>query len=113
MSQKTFALFSGLTIKKGDFVLKKSVSVLLILTLLCASCASNRVINGVEYDTRGIFHYITGEVNHQIKYEIVWGNVIWGAIFFPTVIAPVYFWGFSCMEPIREKSPNEAVGQVA
>ena len=41
--------------------------------------------------------------NPDIEYEPIWGNIVWGIILIETIIAPVYFFGFSLFEPIGEK----------
>lgn len=43
------------------------------------------------------------EKNKNIEYEVVWGNVIWGALLFETIIAPIYFFGFDLFEPVGKK----------
>jgi len=41
--------------------------------------------------------------NPNIEYELVWGNLIWGCVLVETIIAPVYFFGWSLWEPIGVK----------
>jgi hypothetical protein len=44
-------------------------------------------------------------------YEIIPGNVVWSVILIETIIAPVYFVGFSMFEPVRPKtSPTDNCG---
>jgi len=38
---------------------------------------------------------------------MIWGNIIWGVILFVTVIAPIYFFGFSMFEPIGEMKAEQ------
>jgi hypothetical protein len=35
-----------------------------------------------------------------VQYKTVVGNVIWGIILVETIIAPIYFFGFSLYEPV-------------
>ena len=83
-----------------------------MIFLLCVSlagCGSTKVIDGVEYDTHGLFNK-DEKKNQNIQYELVWGNIIWGAILCETVVAPIYFYGFSMWEPVGKKTG--VVGQV-
>ena len=80
--------------------MKRIASLFLIssLMLLYTGCASNKTINGVEYNTYGVLD-AADEKNPNIHYNVVWGNVVWGALLLPTIICPIYFWGFSMYEP--------------
>jgi len=83
---------------------KKLISVLVIVSMifLVSACGRTKTINNKEYDTVGLFN----EHNPKIEYKVIWGNVILGIILIETIIAPIYFFGFSCMEPVRIKSTN-------
>jgi len=74
----------------------------ILITLICAvllsSCGSSMVVDGTEYETRGLLTY--EERPKEIRYEPIIGNVIWGVILIETVIAPIYFFGFSMYEPV-------------
>lgn len=84
-----------------------------LTALLCAiitnGCAQSKVIDGVEYDTHGLFNK-DDKKNPNIQYELCWGNIIWGAVLCETIIAPIYFYGFSMWEPVGKKT--EIVGHV-
>lgn len=74
--------------------MKKFLLIFICLAFLSTGCASNKTINGVEYDTYGLFN--EGETrNPNIRYRIVVGNVIWSVILIETIAFPVYFIGFS------------------
>jgi len=76
---------------------KRIVAALTALILaLTLGCGSTMVRNGYEYDTVGV---LTGK-NPRVEYRIIWGNVILGGVLISTIIAPVYFWGFSMEEPV-------------
>jgi len=81
--------------------MKKFVVVLIALLLLTfsAGCGNDKQIGGVTYKTYGLLNKDV-EKTSRIRYEPIWGNIIWGCILFQTVIAPVYFFGFSTWEPI-------------
>jgi len=73
----------------------------LVLSVLWG-CADDFVVDGKKYETYGLFN--KDEVcNPDVEYQVVWGNVIWGALLFETAIAPIYFFGFSIFEPVGFK----------
>jgi len=50
--------------------------------------------------------------NPDIKYKIIVGNVVWSVLLAETIVAPIYFFGWSLYEPTRLKVDNEKKGQV-
>lgn len=84
----------------------KLISLLLAFVFLIVSCGSNMVINGKEKTTIGLINIIVDDdsvmerKDPSIKYRPIWGNIIWGSILFATIIAPIYFFGFSMFEPV-------------
>ena len=81
--------------------MKKLICIILVgFTLIV--CADEMTIDGVTYDTYG---FLNKEENKDpnIKYEVSIGNVIWSCILVETIIAPIYFFGFSLLEPIGIK----------
>jgi uncharacterized membrane protein len=87
--------------------MKKLLSLFIIGALLLTGCADNKVINGNEYSTYGLINESTKK-NPNIMYEISVCNVIWGVLLVQTVIAPLYFFGFSIYEPVRAMNSNSA-----
>ena len=83
--------------------MKKLISILLIAVVFIVGCADTKVIKGVEYDTFGLITQ-SDKRNPDIQYELVWGNIIWGILLIETIIAPIYFWGFSIWEPVGVKT---------
>ncbi len=81
--------------------MKKFICILLTAIFL-AGCADPQVIGGVKYETYGFFNE-SDVRNDGVKYSVSWGNVFWGVILFETIIAPIYFFGFSVMEPECKK----------
>lgn len=78
----------------------KMITILsLIMALLVCSCSSPKEIEGVTYDTYGLFNKHDKQ-NSSIQYEVCWGNVVWGVILIETIIAPIYFFGFDMFEPV-------------
>ena len=89
----------------------KTVAIVLcmLFALFTMGCGNTKVINGVEYDTYGLLNADIKK-NSDIQYEVIWGNVFLGVMLVETIIAPVYFFGFSLFEPI---GPQSAIkGQV-
>ncbi len=93
--------------------MKKTIITLLVVvfTAFSTGCADQKNINGVVYDTYGIFNE-KEKKNPDIEYHIVAGNVVWSIILVESIIAPVYFIGFSIYEPIGVKPENAVKGQV-
>lgn len=75
------------------------MKIILILTsILFINCADSKIINGKDYDTYGLIS--KDEVKDKcIKYRLVTGNIVWGILLSETVIAPLYFFGWSLWEP--------------
>lgn len=84
--------------------MKRFMSMLLVIVMFFSliGCGSDKVINGVEYETKGLF--TLDEKSPDIQYKVIVGNVIWGILLIETVIFPVYFFGFSMYEPVGLKN---------
>jgi len=85
--------------------MKTFLFILLVIVMVASisACGDTRVINGVEYDTFGLFNKYDNK-NPGIKYKVIVGNVVWACILAETVAAPIYFLGFSLYEPVGIKS---------
>lgn len=83
----------------------------LFVVLLLSGCGDTKVIEGIEYDTYGIFNS-TEQKNPNIKYRIIFGNVVWSIILSETLIAPIYFVGFSIYEPVGIKNSYDQKGVI-
>jgi len=84
----------------------KKIIICLIIIFYCfavSGCADNKMINGHDYDTYGLLNKDDYK-DDNIKYRLSYGNLIWSFIFVETIIAPVYFIGFSLYEPICKKT---------
>jgi uncharacterized membrane protein len=75
------------------------------LLLLVSACAETKIINGVHYDTYGLFNEAEKR-NPDITYQVVPGNIVWGLLLVETIAAPIYFFGFSLYEPKGQKSSH-------
>lgn len=89
--------------------MRKSISVILILSissmLFLSACADSKTINGKEYEPYGILDQDDVK-DPKIKYKVVWGNVVWGALLVETVVAPIVIFGFYLWEPEKLKENN-------
>jgi len=94
--------------------MKKVTSILLTFIFICtiftvSGCGNTMEINGVTYDTYGLFNK-DEKKNDEIQYELVWENIILGVFFFHTIVAPIYFYGFSMWEPVGVKT--NIIGEI-
>ena len=89
---------------------KKFVVILLIISFifLFSGCGNDMrlKVKGSSYSkiytTYGLFN--KDDIKSPgVQYKVIWGNVIWGCFLFETIIAPVYFFGFSMLEPVGVK----------
>jgi hypothetical protein len=86
--------------------MKKLLTItLLSLTLFMSGCANTKTIDNITYDTYGFFNE-GSKKNPNIHYELSVGNIIWSVILCETIIAPVYFIGFSIYEPVSPESTH-------
>lgn len=76
---------------------------LALLALLLVSCAEPKTIDGKTYQTYGLLNSDEFK-SDSIAYKPSVGSVIVGVIFFETIIAPIYIFGFDLYEPIAKKS---------
>jgi hypothetical protein len=82
--------------------MKKILIVLVVLAFIVAGCGNTKVIDGVEYDTYGLFN--EGKMkNENVEYRLIVGNVVWSIILVETIVFPIYFVGFSIYEPVGKK----------
>lgn len=94
--------------------MKRIISIVLMVMFLVAifGCASPKTIEGIKYDTYGLINKDI-KYNPEIEYRVVVGNVIWSGILMPTIIAPIYFIGFSICEPVGKMPPDAVKGQIS
>ena len=85
--------------------MKKIIAVIVAVAFLCMSCGQNKVIEGKERKPVGIVSMCAdfGDYSKKIHYEPCWGNIVWGVLLSETVIAPIYFFGFSMFNPVSVK----------
>jgi hypothetical protein len=82
-----------------------TVAVIMVCSTIIG-CGDSKVIDGVQYETYGLIN-ADKEKNPNIEYRLIKGNVFWGIVLCETIIAPVYFFGFSLHEPVRKIDKNK------
>lgn len=79
---------------------------IIAVALIIVGCGQPKMIDGVEYKTVGLAEMygpnkiVGSDYRENIQYEVCWGNVILGAVLCETIIAPIYFYGFSMYNPV-------------
>lgn len=92
--------------------MKNSLVLALTLSLLLASCGRPLQVNERTYPTYGFLNESNSR-SKNVCYEVSIGNVIWSVILFETIIAPIYFIGWSLFNPIRMKlDPDDSCSTV-
>jgi len=71
-------------------------------TLLLTACGNDKVINGKDYQTYGVFNEDDVK-DPAIRYEVSPGSVIWAIILCETVVFPVYIIGWDLWQPVSAK----------
>ena len=85
--------------------MERIITIILIVSFMALNigCGDTKRIDGYEYDTYGLLNE-SEKKNPNIEYRVIVGNIIWSAILVETVIAPIYFLGFSIYEPVDKKN---------
>jgi hypothetical protein len=96
---------NGYTVNNIERMNMKAAATVLVIALALTGCGDTKVIDGVEYDTYGLFDE-SDKRNPNIKYELIVGNVVWSVVLVETVVAPIYFLGFSLWEPVGLKGDH-------
>ena len=85
--------------------MKKLIVAILISAIALAGCGNPRTITvsgaDKEYPTYGLLN--PDDKSDSVCYKISVGNVVWSIILIETIVAPIYFVGFSLWEPIAAK----------
>ncbi len=89
---------------------KLGLAVLISTSLIFAGCGRELETPKKTYPTYGILNQDKLR-SENVCYEVSIGNVVWSIILIETIIAPVYFIGFSIFNPVRlKKSPTDKCG---
>lgn len=83
--------------------MRSLTAVLLTCLVLLAStgCGDSLVVNGSRHDTVGVF--TQEQKDPDVCYRVITGNVVWSVLLVQTIVAPVYFLGFSLWEPTLDQ----------
>ena len=76
---------------------------MLVLTLTACGKPYYSVENKKEYPTYGLLNQDSIK-SDKMCYELSIGNIVWSVLLINTVVAPIYFIGFSLYNPIGEKT---------
>lgn len=85
--------------------MKKFLAPLIALSLMLSGCADPMTVNNETYESYGPLNEGANK-SDKVCYRVVAGNVVWSIILIETIIAPIYFLGFSIMEPYKLKNPD-------
>jgi len=84
--------------------MKKFVAILLlsVFSFWVTGCHNSLVIDNTRYDPIGVYHSIAEPEAEapNVRYDVVWGNVIWSIILCETLVAPVVLVGWYLWEPV-------------
>lgn len=93
--------------------MKKTITALLIASTILTGCGAPRdiTVDGKmkEYPTYGFINADTKK-SDKVCYEVSVGNVIWSIFLVETIVAPIYFIGFSLYNPVSAKQANGSCG---
>lgn len=89
--------------------MKKILAVAVAASLLLSACGRPITHEGKEYPTYGLLSSDT-EKSDKMCYKLSIGNLIWSIILVETIVAPIYFIGFSLFNPIGPKDPAKGCG---
>ena len=101
---------------------RKIVSFMMMVMCLVmfTSCGNVKTLNkttdkgtveSITYDTYGFLNKSNKE-NPNVRYELIIGNIIWAVILCETIIAPIYFIGFSLYQPTSYKLDKFVPGKI-
>lgn len=77
-------------------------SVIALILILATSCARNLTVDGQTYRPYG-FANADDRKSPDIEYDVCLGNLFWAVMMSETVVMPLYFAGWSIMEPVGKK----------
>lgn len=86
-------------------------AIILVFLLTVTGCGDRKTIDGHTYDTYGLINK-DDKRNENIQYELIIGNIVWSVILVESIIAPIYFLGFSIYEPVGKKNTELPKGAV-
>ncbi len=82
--------------------MKKTIALMLAVSVILAGCGKPMTTSKKEYPTYGLFNESSAK-SKDVCYEISVGNIVWSIVLVETLIAPIYFVGWSLYNPVRMK----------
>jgi len=82
--------------------MKRIIFTILVVMLmsLTSCCFTDKMeIEGQVYETYGLLNKDENK-DPLVEYKLSFGNIVLGAVFCETVIAPIWFFGFDLWEPV-------------
>jgi hypothetical protein len=79
------------------------------LSLMLAGCGKPLNVGEKEYPTYGFLNEDSNK-SDQLCYEVSIGNIVWSVLLIHTVVAPIYFIGFSIFNPVGVKNAEGKCG---
>ena len=106
MVRSSDLLYQRATINTTEKIDMRQLTALVLAIALVGTttgCATARINSGgVTYGSYGVFS--EDRQNPYVAYDISWGNVFWGVVGFPTILFPIYCFGYNLYEPVGFKS---------
>jgi hypothetical protein len=91
----------------------KIISVIIAVLFLITGCGSPKELtvegHTKKYPTYGFLNENSSK-SSNVCYEISIGNVLWSIVLWETVVAPVYFIGYSLYNPVSVKVDGKCPG---
>lgn len=92
--------------------IKQLIAAALVATML-AGCGEPLTVavddhGKVSQKTYPTYGFLNMESARSAKmcYELSWGNIVWSVLLVETIVAPIYFIGFSIYNPVGYKKPD-------
>lgn len=90
-----------------------SVVLLAVFAFSFAACGDDKNICVIDQKTErpGCYTFLQYGIfdmdkkNPHVEYKAVWGNVVLGVIFLPSIAVPLVLWGWYLFEPVGAKTP--------
>ena len=84
----------------------KKIIAIALMAITLTGCGNSAKIDGKRYATYGLLNKDDNR-NEKIEYRLITGNVIWAVVLCETIVAPIYFIGFSLYEPVGVAGSRE------
>lgn len=89
--------------------MNKTLGLLAGLSLMLSACGQPLQVADKTYPTYGFINEDSAK-SEKMCYEVSFGNIFWGLFLVETLVAPVYFFGFSLFNPVSAKGADGKCG---